>query len=280
MSNEIQLFLAAEAAILHFDLWPAMRRLERGHEQRECQHASDFARIYKTHARLRAEGARRAFRPSSRFVEAPASQCIAPMELIGSRCRLPGLSGELIGASLAQCRKANAAAGVGDASLPQLLSSCGTLPPFSASLIMTCLCSQMFIAAESFMSPLYFSSWASCLRAARLLSRSSSFIRSTNDVRQLSFCLFCAARAPSTAATSTAVDGAADAPAGAAVAAVDAVDAAPVDAAPVDAGADVVAGGAGAALGAADGSAALASADLPKIADMMFPKILIIHSLG
>jgi len=34
------------------------------------------------------------------------------------------------------------------------LSSSGTLPPFSASFCMTCLCSQMFIDAESFMSPL------------------------------------------------------------------------------------------------------------------------------
>ena len=31
--------------------------------------------------------------------------------------------------------------------------SSGTLPPFSASLAMTCLCSQMFIAAESSVSP-------------------------------------------------------------------------------------------------------------------------------
>ena len=29
----------------------------------------------------------------------------------------------------------------------------GTLPPLSASLIMTCLCSQTFILAESFISP-------------------------------------------------------------------------------------------------------------------------------
>ena len=30
----------------------------------------------------------------------------------------------------------------------------GTLPPFSASLVITCLCSQIFMEAESFMSPL------------------------------------------------------------------------------------------------------------------------------
>ena len=33
------------------------------------------------------------------------------------------------------------------------LRSSGTLPPFSASFCMTCLCSQMFIDAESFISP-------------------------------------------------------------------------------------------------------------------------------
>ena len=32
--------------------------------------------------------------------------------------------------------------------------SSGTLPPLSASFCMTCLCSQMFIAAELFISPL------------------------------------------------------------------------------------------------------------------------------
>jgi cytochrome P450 len=33
------------------------------------------------------------------------------------------------------------------------LKSPGTLPPFSASLIITCLCNQMFIAAESLVPP-------------------------------------------------------------------------------------------------------------------------------
>lgn len=33
-------------------------------------------------------------------------------------------------------------------------SSAGTLPPLAASFIMTCLCSHMFIVAESVMSPL------------------------------------------------------------------------------------------------------------------------------
>jgi hypothetical protein len=35
----------------------------------------------------------------------------------------------------------------------QCLSSSGTLPPFSASFCITCLCNQMFIEAESDVSP-------------------------------------------------------------------------------------------------------------------------------
>ena len=35
----------------------------------------------------------------------------------------------------------------------QRSNSCGTFPPFSDSFISTCLCSQTFIAAESFGSP-------------------------------------------------------------------------------------------------------------------------------
>ena len=46
---------------------------------------------------------------------------------------------------------------------------------------------------------------ASCA-AAWPLSRSSSFIRSTIEVRQWSFCLFCLARPSRTAATSTGAD--------------------------------------------------------------------------
>jgi hypothetical protein len=40
-----------------------------------------------------------------------------------------------------------------DKSETYLLRSSGTLPPFSASLIITCLCSHTFIAAVSFVSP-------------------------------------------------------------------------------------------------------------------------------
>jgi hypothetical protein len=35
----------------------------------------------------------------------------------------------------------------------QCFKSSGTLPPLSASFCITCLCSQMFIEAESFVSP-------------------------------------------------------------------------------------------------------------------------------
>jgi hypothetical protein len=35
----------------------------------------------------------------------------------------------------------------------QVFMSAGSLPPFAASLVITCLCSQIFILAESFMSP-------------------------------------------------------------------------------------------------------------------------------
>src|SRR5215472_4825580 len=80
---------------------------------------------------------------------------------------------------------------------------------------MTCLCSQIFIDAESFVSPLKFNSWASSLRAAMLLSRFRSFIRSTIDLRQSSFSLDRAARLSMIAVTST---GAAEAVAGGAAA--------------------------------------------------------------
>src|SRR5262249_62076193 len=68
---------------------------------------------------------------------------------------------------------------------------------------MTCLCNQTFMVAESLVSPVYFSSFASSFRAARLLSRSSAFIRSTMEVRQASFSPFAAAALSTIAATST-----------------------------------------------------------------------------
>jgi hypothetical protein len=47
----------------------------------------------------------------------------------------------------------NGASGANQWKPLQLFRSSGTLPPFSASFCITCLCSQMFIEAESFMSP-------------------------------------------------------------------------------------------------------------------------------
>src|SRR5215208_2026399 len=85
----------------------------------------------------------------------------------------------------------------------QSLRSSGTLPPFSASFRMTCLCSHMFMDAESFISPEYFNSRASSFRADRLLSRSRSFRRSTIDLRQSSFSFRFDARSVRIATTST-----------------------------------------------------------------------------
>src|SRR5262245_33144686 len=142
---------------------------------------------------------------------------------------------------------------------------------------MTCLCSQIFMLALSFVLPVYFSSWASSFRADRLLSRSSSFIRSTMDLRQSSFCELLAASFVSTASTSTIEIGdepgawltpptpadcccpAADAPLAAASAA-DRCCPPPADVAAPPAGT----------------SAALAD---PKIADLIFPKMLIVSPL-
>src|SRR6266404_6873350 len=46
----------------------------------------------------------------------------------------------------------------------------------------------MFIEADSVVSPLYPSSWASCLRFARLGSSPTNFIKSTMEVCQFNFC--------------------------------------------------------------------------------------------
>ena len=65
--------------------------------------------------------------------------------------------------------------------------SAGTLPPFAASFCITCLCSQMFIAADRWCrrcSPA--PSPAPCVRRS-CCRGSSSFIRSTIDFRQSSF---------------------------------------------------------------------------------------------
>src|SRR5215472_17348134 len=80
--------------------------------------------------------------------------------------------------------------------------SAGNLPPLAASFAMTCLCNQTFMVAESLVSPVYFNSFASSFRAAKLLSGSSAFIRSTMDVRHASFSPFAAAALSTTAAMS------------------------------------------------------------------------------
>src|SRR5689334_11782172 len=113
----------------------------------------------------------------------------------------------------------------------------------------------MFIEAESFVSPPYFNSPASCLRCSRLLSTSSSFIRSTIERRQSSFCGFAAASWSITAATSTSASAVETGATGA----------------PADASA-----GAGAMGSAGRGSAGLA---LPKILLTMLPKMLMLRVL-
>src|SRR5258708_2264517 len=132
------------------------------------------------------------------------------------------------------------------------LTSDGSLPPLAASLVITCLCSQMFMLAESLVSPVYPSSFASSLRAAKLESISSAFIRSTIEVRHASFSPLAATALSRIGATSTDCAGAAGA------------DDDPVaDPVPV----------------AAPPPAGAAPALDPKIALMIFPQILIVGSL-
>src|SRR5262245_9957721 len=76
---------------------------------------------------------------------------------------------------------------------------------------MTALCSQRFIAADPSSAPVYPRSVASSLRSSRLLSRPTSFSRSTMECCQSSLSACVAARPFSTAATSTGAAGVADA---------------------------------------------------------------------
>src|SRR5664279_1606008 len=98
----------------------------------------------------------------------------------------------------------------------QCLISGGSLPPLAASCAIICLCSQMFMLAESLVSPVYFRSFASSLRALRLESMPSAFIMSTIEVRHSSFSFWAATALSRIAATSTdcadpaGADGAAD----------------------------------------------------------------------
>src|ERR1700761_5702641 len=117
----------------------------------------------------------------------------------------------------------------------------------------------MFMLAESLVSPVKPSSWARSLRAERLESMSSAFIRSTIEVRHSSFSCLATTALSRIGATSTLCAGAAVAPPD------DAVP--PDDAAPPEAGA------------AEPPPAGVAPAELPKIALIIFPKMLIARSL-
>src|SRR5262245_28440738 len=130
---------------------------------------------------------------------------------------------------------------------------------------MTRLCSQTFIAAESFMLPVEWSSVASSLRAARLLSSLRSFIKSTIDLRQSRSSGDASASLSMTAAISTWVAGDDAAPPGGPAAAC-----APVlgEAGAERADGELAAAGLG---GAALVGAGLAAAAPPKIDDMMLP---------
>src|SRR5262245_40732780 len=134
--------------------------------------------------------------------------------------------------------------------------------------------------ALSPVSPLYFSSCASSLRADRLLSRSSTFMRSTIEWRQSSFSFFWAARPASTAATSTGCPE----PADPVLAPVASPDEAVLCAGAADpeacVGAAVVCEVVADVGAAGVGCAACAWPDLPNMPLMMFPKTLIIRLLG
>src|SRR5581483_8288055 len=126
------------------------------------------------------------------------------------------------------------------------LTSAGNFPPLAASFVITCLCNQMFMVAESLVSPVYPSSFARSLRAARLESMSSAFIRSTMEVRHTSFSCLAATALTRIGATSTVCAGA-----------VDADDDPPPPGTPAPAGAPPL--------------AEAAFVDWPKIALMIFP---------
>ena len=155
-------------------------------------------------------------------------------------------------------------------------SSSGTLPPFSTSFCITCLCSQIFIDAGivRVTAIVEFGSKLFARREARS-SRLRSFIRSTIDFCQSSFSLLLAASLVRMAATSTVAAGAApgaDAGFGAADGDVPAGAAPGADAGFGAADGDVPAGAAP-APGAAPAGAVAALA-WPKIVDTIFPRML------
>src|SRR5262249_18421606 len=140
----------------------------------------------------------------------------------------------------------------------QVFTSAGNFPPLAASFAMTCLCNQTFMVAESLVSPVYFNSFASSFLAAKLLYRSSAFIRSTMYVL-LVICLHFAAAFETTAAMSIVFVGDALADVGDAVA---------------DDGVGAP-GAVGGAPGANVGEAPAACAEpWPKILPIIFPKTL------
>src|SRR3979409_491681 len=110
--------------------------------------------------------------------------------------------------------------------------------------------------AESLVEAVYLSSFASSLRAFRLESISSAFIKSTIDVRHSSFSCLAATALSKIGATSTlAAGGIAD----------------------EDPGVEFTVGAEPPPVGVASGAA---SALVPKIAPMIFPNMLILTSLG
>src|ERR1700738_42101 len=127
-------------------------------------------------------------------------------------------------------------------------------PPLSASLVMTSLCSQIFISAEPSRLPLYPSSCARCCRAVRLELSFKSFIKSTIDCCQLSFWLLAAAIFLLMAPTSAGVF------------------ALPVAGAP-----PAVAVPWAGAPGARGANGVAPGAFLPKIAEAMLPQMLMIY---
>ena len=76
-----------------------------------------------------------------------STACLAPHSL-------PGKTALHNEAALAGTKKARATAGLLKlCAVAHHLTSDGSLPPLAASLVITCLCSQMFMLAESLLSP-------------------------------------------------------------------------------------------------------------------------------
>ena len=124
----------------------------------------------------------------------PAGSSIVAMSCIRPEHRRPDRGGGVTGHRTTRQRRGEnpASPSASDGAVTSVCSVCtergvgqsrssfGIFPPFSASFCRTVLCSHMFICAESpIFSAGHPSSVASPLRAARLLSSPSSYIRST-----------------------------------------------------------------------------------------------------